>query len=296
MTCHAANGLQLEVDELGAGPPLVLLMGVGTQLVHWPEPLCAMLARRGFRVIRLDNRDAGRSSHLGHLGVPDLRRAIARSWLGLPVDAPYTLRDMAQDVAGLLDALDIEAAHVVGVSMGGMIAQVLAFDHAARVRTLTSIMAPPGIGWFGRPDAMAALLRRPARTREQAMDRAESIFRTLSGPGFPFDADAARSVGGIAWDRNPDARGTARQLAAILAQGDRRAELRCLRLPALVVHGTHDPLVPMAAGIATAQAIPDARLDLVPGMGHTLPAGVWRRLSDAVARLAGVSNAGRSGR
>jgi pimeloyl-ACP methyl ester carboxylesterase len=286
-----ANGIEIAYESLGEGEPLVLLMGIGAQMVHWPDGFCQLLADRGFRVIRMDNRDVGLSTRFRGQRVPRVRTMITRWALGLPVSAPYTLSDMAADVVGVLDALDIEAAHLLGISMGGMIAQTVAAEHPSRVRTLTSLMSTTGErrGFLTRPRALRALLMPAPRTREQAMDRAVEFFRTVGSATYPSDEAGLRERAGIAYDRGMDPGGFLRHMAAIMASGNRRAALASVRAPTLVIHGSDDPLIHVAGGRATARAIPGARLRIVPGMGHDLPEGLWPLLADEVARHALVA-------
>ncbi len=273
----ASNGIELEVERFGQGEPIVLIMGLGSQMIQWHEDFCAELADEGFEVVRFDNRDIGLSTHLDHLGTPNVRRVVARGYLGLPVRAAYTLTDMALDVAGLIDALGFERAHVVGVSMGGMIAQRLTLDRPDKVRSLTSIMSTTGSRRHGlaRPEALKALLAPLPPTLEGRIENAVHIFRVLSGPGFPFDEDAIRDLAARSYARSFHPAGFIRHLCAISAASSREKELRAVRTPTTVIHGTHDPLVPASAGIATARAVPNARLQWIEGMGHSLPRGAW---------------------
>lgn len=276
--------LEYEVCGPPGAPPVLLIMGVGAQLIHWPDGFVDMLARRGLRVIRFDNRDAGLSTKLEHLGVPRVRWLLVRALMGLPVVGPYRLEDMAGDAAGLLDALEVQRAHVVGISMGGMIAQVMAIGRPDRVLSLTSLMSTPGGRYVGRYGAIRALVGPPPRSREEAIECGVRLARTLSGPGFPLDDDRLRELAARSWDRAHCPSGFARQMAAILAATPRAAALARLRVPALVVHGEHDPLVPVEAGRATAAAIPGSRLVVVPGLGHGLPEGAWPLLCDEIVR------------
>ncbi len=281
----AANGIELCWESLGEGPPLVLIMGIGAQLVHWPDGFCEQLAARGFRVVRFDNRDTGLSTKLDGQPVPRLSSLLPRALLGLRIDAPYTLEDMAADVVGLLDALDIERAHIVGASLGGMIAQMMAIEHGSRVQTLTSVMSSTG-SWastVGRPSAIRVLLRRPPRSRDEAMDFAVTFFRTVGSPGFDFDEDAIRQRAAVAYDRCFYPPGFGRQLAAALATGDRTKALAGVQAKTLVIHGSEDPLIRPVFGMATARAIPGARLRLIEGMGHDLPEGAWPIVAEAIA-------------
>jgi pimeloyl-ACP methyl ester carboxylesterase len=254
-------------------PTVLLIMGLGFQLVHWPEVFCRRLAAEGFRVVRFDNRDAGRSTHL-----PGRR---------------YTLEDMADDTVGLLDVLGVDSAHVVGASLGGMIAQVIAIRHPGRVRSLTSIMSTTGRRGKGRTSLRVLRHRftRPPRSVEEAIERRVRVFATVGSPGFAQDLDELRRVTALAFERDPDARaGRRRQYRAVREAGDRTEALRSLRLPTLVIHGTADLMCHPSGGRATAQAVPGARLELIAGMGHDLPPGAWPQLITAItenARRAG---------
>jgi pimeloyl-ACP methyl ester carboxylesterase len=279
------NGIDIVYETIGdpSDPPLLLVMGLGMQLIHWDRNLCEQLAERGFYVIRFDNRDAGLSTKID-APVPDVRRAM----LGRRVDAPYLLGDMADDAFGLLDHLGIEAAHVVGVSMGGMIAQTMAISRPERVLSLISIMSTTGERRVGRPKlrVMTVLLRQAPQEREGFIDHFVRVFRMIGSRGFPLDEARVRELAAATYDRNHDRAGTARQLAAILASGDRTASLRSLSVPTTVIHGRNDPLVPFRGGKATARAIPGARLIEIPGMGHDLPEQIWPLVIDAVVETA----------
>ena len=278
--------VELAYEERGEGAPLVLVMGVGTQLVHWPEPFLDMLVDRGFRVIRFDNRDVGLSSKLDGLGMPRIRSLIVRRTLGLSVRPPYALRDMAADVVGLMDGLNIERAHVVGISMGGMIAQNLAIHHPHRLRTLTSMMSTTGERYAPTFPALAALLAPAPRNVQQAMDHSARIFRTFNGPTYRIDETRIREVAARAWLRCHHPPGFARQMAAIVCERPRTAALHHVHVPTLVIHGGSDPLIPPAAGRATARAIPGARLRLIEGLGHNLPRAAWPIVADAISEHA----------
>lgn len=288
-TVHG-DGVDLCVEDSGGeGEPLVLVMGIGAQLVLWPDGLCERLAARGFRVIRLDNRDVGLSTHLSHLPVPDPRRTLARAALGLPIDAPYTLSHMAGDVRVVLDALGVDRAHIAGMSMGGMIAQTFCIEHPERALTLTSIASTTGdrrYAFAARPAALRALLRAPPRTREESAEGTVAAFRAIGSKTHPPDLALLRHMGALAFDRGTNPAGFARQLAALCASGSRRAALRSLRVPTLVIHGSQDPLIPAAAGRATASLVPNARLLELGDMGHDLPPALWDTMADAIAGLA----------
>jgi len=279
-----ANELEFEYDTFGEpeAAPLLLIMGLGAQMISWDEDFCAMLADRGFHVTRFDNRDAGLSTKLDHLGVPDLSDVLGGA------EPPYRLEDLAADAVGILDALGIPAAHVVGASMGGFIAQVIAIRHPERVLSLTSIMSAPGglrDNAPATPEATEALMKTPPTDRDGLIEHGVWVRSRISGPAH-FDPDEARRKGTRAVDRSVSTAGTARQLAAVAAAPSRVAELGALRMPALVVHGEADPLVPVENGRWTAEAIPGARLLLVPTMGHDIPRPCWPEIVAAIAETA----------
>jgi pimeloyl-ACP methyl ester carboxylesterase len=278
-----ANGIELEYDTFGrtSDPPMVLVMGLSMQMIAWDDRFCAELAGRGFRVVRFDNRDVGLSTHLTHAPAPNLGAILG----GDRSTVAYSLEDMARDTVGLLDALGIDSAHVVGLSMGGMIAQCLAIHHAARVRSLASIMSTTGAPSVGqaRPAVLAELLKPSPPDRDAYVEYGLGVWRLLASPGFPFDEAATRDLVGRSFDRAYDSLGVARQIAAIASALDRTPALAAVRAPTVVVHGTDDPLISVTGGEATARAIPGAALHVVPGMGHDLPRGVWGRVIDAVA-------------
>ena len=276
------GGVELCHETFGdaGGRPLLLVMGLGAPMIWWDEEFCETLAAQGFYVVRFDNRDSGRSSRMR--GRANLGQAY------LLHRAPYSLADMAGDAAGLLDALGIPAAHVVGASMGGMIAQTLAIRHPERVLSLTSIMSSTGGRLVGRPSgkAMSMLLSAPPRNRADYVEMLVRTFRLIGSPGYPFDEERMRDRAERTFDRGVHPGGTVRQLAAIMAERDRGPRLRRVRVPALVVHGARDPLVHVSGGRATARAIPGADLDVVPGMGHDLPRAVWPRVVKGITRIA----------
>jgi pimeloyl-ACP methyl ester carboxylesterase len=265
-------------------PSLLLIMGLATQMVGWNEDFCRQLAERGFRVIRFDNRDVGRSSRIDSMPPPKplelLTRRIKR--------VPYTLEDMADDAAGLLSALGVERAHVVGASMGGMIGQSLAARHPSRVLSLVSIMSTTGNRFKGQPAfrVYPAFLARPPGTKEESVERIARLFKIIGSPGFDHDELELRAMATLSWDRGNSPAGPGRQLAAIIASGDRTPDVRRITAPTLVIHGTKDRLVRPSGGRATARAIPGARLLMVDGMGHDLPRGAWPRILDAIAENA----------
>jgi pimeloyl-ACP methyl ester carboxylesterase len=284
-----ANGLTLEYECIGnpAAPPVLLVMGLGAQMIFWDDGFCEGLAARGRYVIRFDNRDCGLSTKLDSLGVPDLAALLPALLAGQPVKAPYLLADMADDTAALLEALGIEAAHVVGASMGGMIAQTLSLRHPHRVLTLTSIMSSTGRpGLPGpTPDALRVLLTPPPADREGNIARGLEVARVIGSPGFPLDTEGVRTRAARSYDRCFAPQGMARQMAAIAASGSRADALRALRLPTLVVHGDADPLVPLACGRDTAECIPGAELLVVKGMGHDVPRETWPIVIDGILKI-----------
>jgi pimeloyl-ACP methyl ester carboxylesterase len=279
-----ANGIEICYDTTGdpADPTVLLVMGLGGQLIQWEPELCGLIAERGFHVVRFDNRDVGLSTHLdGGVDVFGLLAPEASS--SEPTPVPYRLSDMADDAAGLLDHLGVDRAHVVGVSMGGMIAQTIAVDHPGRVLTLTSIMSTTGDPDVGLPtaEAMEALVAPPAQSREEAEDGAARQAEVWGSPGL-FDEARVRRLAGDSWDRCHEPMGIARQLAAILASGNRSPGLAQLATPTLVIHGAADTLVQSSGGERTAEVIPDAKLLMVDGMGHDLARPLWPTLVDAI--------------
>jgi proline iminopeptidase len=285
-----ANGIHLayELDGDPAGTPMVLVMGLGMPLVFWPDAFVDALVDRGFRLLRFDNRDCGHSSRITGRGPVNLPAAIARGLLGLPVQAPYRLADMADDTVGLLDALGTAHAHLVGVSMGGMIAQTVAARHPARVASLVSIMSSSGNRRvaLARPRALRALLSRPRDTSDAdaVIAHMMGVFGIIGSPRYPLDPALLRSSCERVVARGYYPAGTARQLLAIVASGDRRRELACITAPTLVIHGRDDPLVRVAAGEDTARNIRGAKLLVIDGMGHDLPPAVTPQIVDAIAR------------
>lgn len=265
-------------------PTVLLIMGIAAQLVSWPLGFLRSLVARELHVVRFDNRDSGRSTHMRDAPPPDLPAALA----GDLSSASYTLSDMAADAVGLLDALRIDAAHIVGASMGGAIAQTIAIEHPTRVRSLTSMMFTTGDMSVGQahPETMKALFGGPpARTREEVVARAVRSSAAVGSPAFPSNPATVADIAGLAYDRDYDEVAIARQAVATVASGDRTMRLRALDVPALVLHGLADTLVDPSGGRATAAAIPRAELVLIDGMGHNLPPGLWDRIADHIAAI-----------
>jgi proline iminopeptidase len=288
-----ANGLELEYDERGDpnAPVMLMIMGLGVQSIFWPERLCDLLAGAGFRVIRFDNRDAGLSTHLPHLGTPNIAIEAIKYALHMRLRAPYSIDDMARDTLGLMDALGIVRAHVVGASMGGMIAQNLAVLAPDRVASLTSIMSTTGSRKLPQPTARArrALMAAPAREDDipGAITRLAKVLRVIGSRTHPMPDEELRAWAARQVHRSHYPQGGMRQLVAIAAAGDRTPIVRKIRAPALVIHGDEDPLVRPAAGEATAAAIRagggQATFDLIPGMAHDFPAPLIPRVVDLIA-------------
>lgn len=280
-----ANGIEIAYESFGdpSGRPLLLVMGLATQMLAWHEEFCGALVDLGFHVVRYDNRDIGLSTHMHDAPPPDVMAALG----GDTSSASYTLDDLADDAVALLDHLGIERAHVVGASMGGMIAQTIAIRHPSRVASLTSIMSTPSPA-IGSPtqEATAMLFAPPATSREEAVQRVRATYEVIGSPGYPLDFEWLATISGEAYDRAYDPLGVARQLLAIHASGDRTPGLRELAVPTLVVHGDADPLVQLAGGHATAAAVPDAELLVLEGMGHNFPRELWPQITEAIATVA----------
>ncbi len=275
------RGITLCYETIGdpADPPLLLVMGLGMQMIAWRDGFCQMLAERGYHVIRFDNRDAGRSTSID-APPPGIKELTTRRF----DPRQYTLADMGDDTAGLLRELDLGPAHVVGASLGGMIAQTVTAQHPNSVRTLTSIMSTTGSRFKGQPrlGIYRYLLRAAPQERDAAIEHVARIFEAIGSPGFDTDLEAVRAQAGRAYDRGRDPAGTGRQLGAVLKSGDRTRELGAITAPTLAIHGSADPLIAPSGGLATAAAIPDAELMTVEGMGHDLPEGVWPRVVEAI--------------
>jgi pimeloyl-ACP methyl ester carboxylesterase len=284
-----ANGIQIEYDTHGdpSATPLLLIMGLGGQLIHWHADFCAQLAAQGHFVIRFDNRDIGLSTKFDGAGLPDIREIFNALLHGESIRAPYLLSDMADDAAGLLAALNISSAHICGASMGGMIAQSFAIRHPRRLLSLISIYSTTGNPRLPPPNsaALQVLITPPPVARQAYIDYAVKTYQTTAGRGFSFDEDFHRQIAADAYDRSFYPQGVARQLSAVLAQENRKPALAKVTAPALVIHGTDDVLVPVECGKDTAAAIPGAQLLLIEGMGHDLPqkGGPWPKIVAAIA-------------
>lgn len=298
----AANGITLAYDSFGdeAAETILLIAGLGTQMIRWTEAFCRELVTRGYRVVRFDNRDMGCSTHFTEYGAMDFAALASMLAEGDRPELAYTLDDMASDALGLLDALSIRRAHIVGRSMGGMIAQVMASEHPSRVLSVTSIMSTTGNPGLpsAEPDAMTMMMRpAPDPVLDEAgfLDHGVAFARRIAGTAHPFDEAACRA---LLWEEVRRGRapgGFGRQLAAIGLAGDRRSRLAVITAPTLVVHGTDDPLFPPACGEDTAASVPDAEMMLIPGMGHDLPPSLYRALADAIERTAHRSTLSASG-
>lgn len=300
MTQIKANGITIEYESFGPEDreTVLLIMGVGGQLTMWPVALCEELVARGYRVIRFDNRDVGLSSKLEELGAPNMGALMTALMSGKPSLAPYSLDDMAGDAVGLLDALGIRKAHIVGASMGGMIAQLVAANHPEHVLSLVSIMSTSGNPLLpqGKPEAMAALMAPPAdpTNLEAVVARGVSAWKVIGSPGYPTDDATLREWILRDFRRSFYPVGMARQMAAIMTNGDRRPKLKTIKAPTVVLHGADDPLVPVAGGKDTADNISGAELRVVPGMGHDFPVSLAGIFADAIVAAAERASARRT--
>ena len=280
------NQITIVYDSFGdpSDPAMLLLMGLGQQMIAWNEELCRMLAAKGYWVIRFDQRDVGLSAKFNEAGIPNLLALIQ----GEELEVPYTLDDMAKDATGLLSALQVDSAHLVGASMGGMVAQMIAINYPERVRTMTSIMSATGYPTDPppKPEAELLLFSPSPEERSAYIEHNLNSWRILSGQFFDFNENHWRKYLGQVYDRGRNPAGFSRQLAAIIASGSRKEALRGVRIPTLVIHGDADPLVPVESGYDTADTIPGAQLMIIEGMGHSLPPETWQQIVEAIAKLA----------
>lgn len=286
------NNIDIEYEAFGASsnPTILLIMGLGMQMIAWPEDFCRDLAARGYRVVRYDNRDTGFSTKFEGQRAPSIRSLFLRRALRWPIRTPYTLVDMADDASGLLEAIGIDNAHVVGASMGGMIAQNLTARHPKRVCTLTSIMSTTGHPSL--PGTDPAVARHVFRARPSGDDRESVIahnmrsLELIGSPSYPVDEEKRRELASMSYDRCFYPQGFLRHVAAIFKDGNRRTRLGKIKAPTLVIHGREDPLVPLAGGVDTAQHISGARLEIIDGMGHNLPIELWPKIIDLIVEHA----------
>lgn len=289
MTKIKANNIEIEYDTFGdpSGNPLLLVMGLGTQMIAWVPEFCELLVKKGFYVIRFDNRDVGLSTKFGDLGIPNVMNVINKARSGEKIVPPYTLEDMADDAVGLLDALNVEKANICGASMGSMISQVIAYRHPSRVLSLVSIMGSTGNPELPepKPEAMQVLMVPMPSKREKYIKESIKRGKIIYG-SFPYDEEVRKKLAEQAYDRCYYPEGQTRQLVAILANGDRRKKLKDIKVPTLVIHGKDDPLVPMEGGIDTSKNIPGAKLLLIEKMGHSLPPEVWNQVIGAIVENA----------
>ncbi len=281
----SANGIEIAYETFGlpGDTPVLLIMGLGTQMIAWPDEMCAELAARDHFVVRFDNRDVGLSTHLTGVRAPNPVDVVLRR-----KQPPYSIDDMADDAAGLIEALDLGPTHVVGASMGGFIAQTVAVRHPGLVRSLTLIMTSTGARSVGNPKPALfsrLLKRRVARDRQSALAESVEVFRIIGSKGYAFDEEYLMDIAGRSYDRAHDPGGYMRQLAAIGAQPDRTSQLRRVRVPALVIHGLHDPLVNVSGGLAAAKLLRNAKFVGFSGMGHDLPRELWPQMVTEISEL-----------
>ena len=288
MTTVNANSIQIEYETFGnpSSPALLLIIGLGGQLIHWQDEFCQQIADNGYHVIRYDNRDAGLSTKHDELAMPEIMEKIGALFSGQKVPTPYTIEDMANDAAGLLDALNIDKAHICGMSMGGYIAQTFAINNPSRTLSLTSIYSHCGNRkeFLPTQEVMEAMMTPTPEERETYIEYMLKFFKLIYGTGLPFDEEFHRALAAQSYDRSFCPEGTARQYLAIMVQKDRTAELGELKVPSLIIHGDADPLVPMAGGKATADAIQGAVLKTINGMGHVIPNlnAYWKGIKDSM--------------
>lgn len=286
----SAGGVTLAFECFGrvSDPPIVLIQGLSSQMIMWEDEFCASLVARGFRVVRFDNRDVGLSTRFSHAGMPHINALLSGTMRG-PTAVPYTLADMAQDTLCLMDELDMAKAHIVGVSMGGMIGQEMAVRYPHRLRTLTSIMSTTGDPRLPgpRPEVLEMMFRPIPVDQEAYISYFREVWKLLSGPRYPIDDATAQRLGEIAFSRGIEPAASARQFAAVIAAGSRKERLATVTVPTLVIHGSEDPLIPVEGGIDTVRSIPGARLVIMEGMGHRIPRELWPEIIDAMAEHAG---------
>ncbi len=263
-------------------PPLLLIMGGGAQMIAWPDGFCMELVNRGMQIIRYDNRDTGLSTHFSKSPVPDFKAAMAGDYSSVS----YTLSDMAADAVGLMEVLGFESLHLVGASMGGMIAQTIAIEYPKKVRSLTSMMSTTGDSSVGQPDfAALANLGAPPKDKQGYIDWQVCALKVIGSPKYPFDEQAASDRAGRSWDRDHDPLGMLRQSVAVLKSGDRTDKLKKINVPTLVIHGSNDKMCDVSGGRATSVAIPNAELIIYEGMGHGFPQQLWADIADHISRL-----------
>lgn len=287
-----ANNIRIEYETFGASsdPTILLIMGMGMQMIAWPELFCRELAAQGFHVIRYDNRDTGLSTKFDGVKVPGIASLLIRHTLRWPIRVPYTLRHMADDAVGLLDSFGIEKAHVIGASMGGMIAQNVAAAHPERLHSLVSLMSTSGNRSLPRTDPVVT--RHLFRSRPDSSNREAVIahnmrsMELIGSPDFPVDEESRREMATMSYDRSFYPAGFARHVAAIVQDGDRRPRLRTIKTPTLVIHGREDLLVPVAGGIDTAEHIAGSQLEIIDGLGHNLPTEIWPQVIGLMAEHA----------
>ncbi len=290
-----ANNIEIEYETFGnaSDKPLLLVNGLGSQMINWDEDFIQFLVERGFYVIRFDNRDVGLSTKIEEEGEPNLMQAFMAIQAGQPVETPYSLEDMADDAVGLLDALNIEKAHLCGVSMGGMIVQIIAFRHPTRVISLTSIMSSTGNPNIpqGDPEVGQVLMTPAPPERDGYIEYYVKLRRLLYGLGFPYDEAKNRELAGKFFDRCFYPPGIGRQTLAIMTNGNRKSKLSSIKVPSLVIHGGDDPLIPIEGGKDTHEAIPGSKLIIIDGMGHSLPPETWAQITDAIKSNAAKTQA-----
>lgn len=264
-------------------PSVFLIMGAGAQMIAWPDGFCQALVDEGLQVIRFDTRDTGLSTHFTNAPVPDFSAVMSGDYSTVS----YTLSDMAADTVDLMDALGFHEVHLVGASMGGMIAQAIAIEHPERVKSLTSIMSTTGNPKVGQADfsLLSGLGAPPWNNREAYIKWRVKSLRAVGSPGYPFDEEAAIKTAGLSWDRDHDPLGMVRQSVSVVKSGDRTESLKSLNLPTLVMHGKEDKMIDVSGGVATAEAIPNSKLVLFEGMGHSLPQPLWAEMADLIADL-----------